>query len=259
MINTIHFIIFFVFVFININYVLSYNIKNNLTIQQWRKIRDIMMHPSCTPTMRTKLNVVLFNRYEEWGCYHATLFKKKHKFLCKEIKICELQLFALNGLNKAIIKYNPDYIFHNFALIYIYSCLYEAVSKQQTMNIIPIYIRKDKKHPWRLKNKKIYLNMIDPIFIGDDNFKLQSGVNENNNPSKIFEYNNSINELWNLIQKELDFTSFTVFKYKYNTEFEKVMSNKKIAYLMGCSEETIRKILKATNEVIKLKLNKLNI
>ena len=92
MITTIHFLIFFAFVFINTNYILSYNIKNNLTIQQWRKIKDIMIHPSCNQNIRTKLNFILFNRYEEWACYHATLFKKKHKFLCKEIKTCDHRL-----------------------------------------------------------------------------------------------------------------------------------------------------------------------
>jgi RNA polymerase sigma factor (sigma-70 family) len=214
-----------------------------------------MKHPSCTVPTREKLNSVLFDKYEEWACNHARLFKRKHYILCKEIKINELELFALNGLNKAIIRYNPHYIFHKYALIYIYSCLYESVSNQQTMNIIPSYIRKDKNHPWRLKNKKMYLNMIDPIFVGDDDFKLELGIDENNNPLKIFEHSNSINELWNFIQKELDFTSFTVFKYKYNTDFEKVMSNKELSDLMGCSEETIRKNLKTTSEKLKLRLN----
>uniref|UniRef100_A0A6C0HC13 Uncharacterized protein n=1 Tax=viral metagenome TaxID=1070528 RepID=A0A6C0HC13_9ZZZZ len=254
MLVTLCFLVFFVF--ININYILSYNIKNNLTIQQWTKIREIMLHPSCSPNMREKLNQVLFDKYEEWACNHARLFKKKHIFLCKDIKIGELQLIALSGLNNAIIKYNPKYIlFYKYATIYVYSCLYEAVSKQQPMNIIPTYIRKDKKHPWKLRNKRHYDNMIDPIFVGDDNFKLEAGVDENNNPLKIFEHSNTINELWNFIQKELDFTSFTVFKYKYNTEFEKVMSNKEISNLMGCSEETIRKNLKASSEILKLKLN----
>ena len=77
MVITIHFLLFFAF----INYVLSYNIKNNLTIQQWTKIREIMKHPSCTVPIREKLNAVLFNKYEEWAYYHARLFKKKPRSL----------------------------------------------------------------------------------------------------------------------------------------------------------------------------------
>jgi len=251
MVIIIHFLLFFAF----INYVLSYNIKNNLTIQQWTKIREIMKHPSCTTNMREKLNNVLFNKYEEWAYYHAKLFKKKHRFLCKDIKLDELNLFALSGLNKAIIKYNPKYIFYKYAEIHIYSCLHNGVSKQQTMNIVPRHIRKDKNHPWRLKNKERYLNLLDPIFLGDDDFKLNEFIDEKNNPSKISEHNNSLIELWILIQRELNFFSLKVFNYKYNTEFEKVMSDKKIADLMGCSEETIRKNLKETNKILKLKLN----
>jgi ribonuclease-3 len=61
MIIIINFFIFFVF----INCVLSYNIRNNLTIQQWIKIREIMKHPSCTVPTREKLNSVLFDKYED--------------------------------------------------------------------------------------------------------------------------------------------------------------------------------------------------
>jgi len=251
MVITIHLLLFFAY----INYVLSYNIKNNLTIQQWTKIREIMKHPSCTVPIREKLNAVLFNKYEEWAYYHARLFKKKHRFLCKHIKLDELKLFALSGLNKSIIKYNPDYIFHKYAEIYIYSYLHDGVSKQQTMNILPRHIRKDKNHPWRLKNKERYLNLLDPIFLGDDDFKLNEFIDEKNDPSKISEYNNSLIELWILIQRELNLFSLKVFKYKYNIEFDKVMSDKKISDLMGCSEETIRKNLKETTEILKLKLN----
>ena len=251
MVITIHFLLFLAF----INYVLSYNIKNNLTIQQWTKIREIMKHPSCTKNMREKLNLVLFNKYEEWAYYHARLFKKKHRFLCKDIKLEELNLFALSGLNKSIINYNPDYIFYKYATICIYSYLHDGVSKQQTMNIVPRHIRKDKNHHWRLKNKERYLNLLDPIFLGDDDFKLNEFIDEKNNPSKISEYNNSLIELWISIKNELNLFSYKVFNYKYNIEFEKVMSDEKIANLMGCREETIRKSLKETTKILKLKLN----
>jgi len=251
MVITIHLLLFFAY----INYVLSYNIKNNLTIQQWTKIREIMKHPSCTVPIREKLNAVLFNKYEEWAYYHARLFKKKHRFLCKDIKLDELNLFALSGLNKSITNYNPDYIFYKYATIYIYSYLHDGVSKQQTMNIVPRHIRKDKNHPWRLKNKERYLNLLDPIFLGDDDFKLNEFIDEKNNPSKISEYNNSLLELWISIKSELNLFSYKVFTYKYNIEFDKVMSDEKIAILMGCSEETIRKSLKETTKILKLKLN----
>ena len=242
----------FIFFLLIINNVLSYKIINKLSIQQWTKIREIMKHPSCTPPMRERLNLILFNRYEGWAGYHATLFKKKHTILCKKIKNNELRLFALNGLNKAIIKYNPEYIFHNHAETYIYSSLYAEVSKQQTMNMIPTTIRKNKNHPWRLKNERLYRNMVNTIFIGDDDFKLNKFVDDKNNPSRISDYNNSLIELWNLIQQKMNFFSFKVFKYKYNIEFNNVMSNKKIADLMGCSEETIRKNLRDTSELLKL-------
>jgi DNA-directed RNA polymerase sigma subunit (sigma70/sigma32) len=106
-----------------------------------------------------------------------------------------------------------------------------------------------------LKNKERYLNLLDPIFLGDDDFKLNEFIDEKNNPSKISEYNNSLLELWISIKSELNLFSYKVFTYKYNIEFDKVMSDEKIAILMGCSEETIRKSLKETTKILKLKLN----
>ena len=95
----------------------------------------------------------------------AGLGSRLNKF-CKNINPRELNMYALLGLEKAILTYNTSYPFFKHANNYVDYCLYDGISELQPINIIPKYLRKNKK--WRNKNSDIYKQSLCTQFIGFD-------------------------------------------------------------------------------------------
>ena len=105
----------FLLLLVNTQLVLMYN----LTPNQWTSIRRILQHPESSPNLKQKVNTILYKKYESWTKTQAYIFKKKHRYLCNHIQINELEIYALQGLHKAIEKYNPIYSFHSFLALYL--------------------------------------------------------------------------------------------------------------------------------------------
>jgi hypothetical protein len=74
-------------------------------------------------------------------------------------------------------------------------------------------------------------------------FEKRQDLSYNVNP---FIKDNYFYEIWNVINDVLDPFSKKIFNYKYDYFFNEINSNKKIGYLMCCSEETVRQNLKKT-------------
>jgi RNA polymerase sigma factor (sigma-70 family) len=227
-----------------------------INTKQWNSIRSILNNPSTTYEMKNEINMQLFNYYKKWAIQKAYNFKIENQILCKQIKLDELNLYALNGLVKSIENYNSTYIFKNYALTYINSALYDGITKLHPITSVPGYIRKNKNHKWRLSNKTKYYKMIKPVLIGHDFYKIENHMidNNENNPHKILMNKNEWLHMWSIIEENLDANSLKVFKYKYDFEFAEVRSNKLIGELMCCSEETIRQNLLKSKMILKNKI-----
>lgn len=238
-------IIYFYFLFF-FQIIISLKFQSNLTMNQWILIKKILRHPNTSFSMRDEINKVIYNKYETWAIHKAYEFKRFHKYKCRNLNINDLILFSLEGLKKATIKYNGSSSFYLFANIYISGQLYKGLTKLQPITNIPKSIRSNKKNDLKTNYNLHYKKILNTLFVSYDDywmFEKRQDLSYNVNP---FIRDNYFYEIWNVINDVLDPFSKKIFNYKYDYFFNEINSNKKIGYLMCCSEETVRQNLKKT-------------
>lgn len=231
-------------------------ITATLTKPQWNQIKTLLCHPSTTPIMQRKIRNVLYQNYENWAIHQAYEFKKYHTYKCRTITIDELKTYAQHGLIQAIQNYNPQNYtyspFTEYVKPYIKGELYKGMTNLQPLTILPKKYRISSK--WALQNRKKYRKTLNPIFIGLDHWMIEKRQDTQISPTiHFYEQRDKYIYIWATIYKVLinDPFSKRVIEHKYNFEFQKRNSNKYIAELMGCSEETIRKKINYTLQQIK--------
>lgn len=193
--------------------------------------------------MREKIREILFTKYQTWTIHQAYEFKRYHCYKCRNINIEDLTLYSLQGLQKAVNRYNGSSYFHTYANKYILWQLYQGLTDLQPITILSKSIR---KRSLKNGNRNQYKKLLNTQFIGFDYYWIFEKKQELN--SLEIERRN-IDELWEKI--ELDLFSKRVFQYKYDIYFNKIRSNREISELMCCSEETIRMNLKKSREILK--------
>lgn len=218
----------------------------NLSKYQWQNIQYILQHPRSTLQMKEQIREILFIKYQSWTIHQAYLFKRYHRYKCRNINIEDLSLYSLQGLQIAVNKYNGSSFFHTYANKYILWQLYQGLTDLQPITILSKSIRKRSlKTKIKTVNRNQYKKLLNTQFIGSD----QYWIFEKKQEQYSLEKERNIEELWEKI--ELDIFSKRVFQYKYNVFFNKIRSNREISELMCCSEETIRMNLKKTREKLK--------
>ena len=260
--------LFFFSCIIQILSILSLNLSNN----QWKQIRILLQHPKITIPMREQIGHILFTKYRTWTIHQAYVFKRYHRYKCRNINIEDLTLYSLQGLQIAIKKYNGSSYFHTYVNKYILWQLYQGLTDLQPITILSKSIRKRSLHlssfktptPWaemseerctdcaslmrngvKTKNRNQYKKLLNTQFIGFDNYWIFEKKQELTSLQK----ERNVDELWEKI--DLDSFSKRVFQYKYDIHFNKIRSNREISELMCCSEETIRMHLKKSREILK--------
>ena len=223
-------IIFLLFVFIIVS-------AKQFTHTQWTSIRSLLNHPGTTPVMRNCIHDKIFHRYYDWAVNQAYQFKKKYKKGTHNIRVDELSLYALKGLWVSIEQYNASYPFYLFANKMVHYSLYEGYSKLHPITLLPEYVRRRGKHGAHV--------MLKPILLGWDDFQIDNRVSIIDPPFSPF----SIIDSFSI--DSFDKPDYNlIFKYKYKLHF----TNKKIAILMACSEETIRLKINKIKNNLKLSL-----
>ena len=223
-----------------------------LSINQWGSIRHILTHPSTTSYMKEQIKKVIYNYYEPWAIHQSYKFKKNNQFLCRNICVDELSIYSIDGLIKAINHFNATipHPFAKYAEIFIKGALYDGVSDLHPITSLPKSYRKSKT--WRKNNIKKYLKYIQPKFIGDDNYIIDM-INQKQSTTQYSLY---YNDLWDIINNNLDITTKRIYELKFTFDFNKKRSNKEISLIMGCSEESIRKRLIKSRDTIMKKMYK---
>jgi hypothetical protein len=178
----------------------------HLSRQQMYSARGILMHPGATEFHKTQIQNVLYVAYEKWAIKQAVLFKGSHYYLCRDISIDELVLAGKWGLFKSTTRYNGRSTFISYAEIYVRSELFRFMNS-------------------RLKGKK--------IGVAEDPEEIESTTMESLFPSRL-DYLEGLN---------VDAATKRMFALKFDQEKQKPRSNARIAELMCCSEETVRKSL----------------
>lgn len=179
----------------------------HLTPRQMYLARGLLMNPRTTPAQRASVQSLLYNSHENWATKQAREFKSQY-ISCKNIPIKDFVISSKIGLLKSSQKYNGATQFAKFAEIYVKSELIRTLilhSKSAATAIIE-----------------------DPEAVESDHESAPSSNNEFY--QKAWEYINT-------------FDAFTkrVVHLKYDHEFKVKASNKHIANIMCCSEETVRK------------------
>ena len=169
--------------------------------------RGLLMNPRTTPAQRASVQSLLYNSHEKWAIKQAQEFKSRFNS-CKNIPTKDLVLSSKLGLLKSLQKYNGASQFAKFTEIYVKSEL----------------IRTLKQH-----SKSIAVVLEEPEEVESAH---DSAPSSNNNEffQKAWAYVNT-------------FDAFTkrVVQIKYDHEFSFKSSNRQIAEIMCCSEETVRK------------------
>lgn len=181
-----------------------------LTINQWSQIKSLLLNPGTTPEMKEKINTIIYKKYEKWTGQQAKFFKKKYYFYAKNIKTEDLDIYAYQGLNEAIQKYNPNY---------------------------PFYLYLQKQIHWNLLKGLTVLQPINYELLTPENFRKDNVLTD------------KLNNIWMIVEK-LNPRDKIIFKYKYDYFFNKIRTNKEIAEIMDLSNATIIVSLRRTRKVL---------
>jgi hypothetical protein len=230
---------------------------NYLTNNQWTLIKHILKHPQRTDYMVNTIHQVLYQHYKYKAYGAAYEFKMKYSKLCEHIPTTEMNQYAAKGLMMAIKNYNPTYPFSIHMLLYVNSQLYSGLSDLHPLTTIPKTLRLSKK--WRNENKVLYKNLTNTKLVGNDYYlyDISQGKNSSktNHLENISKYQHLL-EIWTIVNS-LDIEYQKIMKYKYNFHLQKIRNNTRVAQLMSCSDETIRKKLLIIQNIIQKECKKL--
>jgi hypothetical protein len=212
--------------------------------EQWNSISHLLQHKGLTHDMRNKINKILYYHYDDWSYLKATDFKYFHRHKCRHIKMNELYLYANRGLMKGIMNYKPigaeneQMRFLKYVTFYIKGELYKGLTELMPLSPVSKYIRMHKN------DKGSHLQA---EFLGSNDWVLDNAIN---NYGRHTEYHNQLliknsecspyKDYWVKIN-QLEPFAMRILHYKYNYRFDTIRSNKQVAELMVCSDETVRK------------------
>jgi DNA-directed RNA polymerase specialized sigma subunit len=252
--------------------------KTPITNEQWNHIKNILKNKSTNPSIKKKVHHILYTKYENMAYWKAYQFKKFHSYKCRDISLAELSLYSKIGLYKAIEKYNPQYHFYPYLDTYINGELFKgltdlypicSISKRERMkkknfsiiHFVPSQTYKGDNKELQLERfenaitsekkalfiKKLMHNkLLNTKFVGKDDWLIDKNLNHNENAVlQTIVDKETYEEVWYKINHSLDITPFQkrIFYLKYDSHFNKIRSNRKVAEFMECSEEYVRRQL----------------
>ena len=135
----------------------------NLSKNQWQNIRLLLQHSKTTIPMREQISQILFTKYRTWTIHQAYVFKRYHRYKCRNIIIEDLILYSLEGLQIAVNKYDGSSYFHTYANKYILWQLYQGLTDLQPITILSKSIR---KRSLKTENRNQYKKLLNTQFIG---------------------------------------------------------------------------------------------
>jgi len=182
-----------------------------LTNNQYYLARGLLSNPHITPFQKASIQNIFYISHEKWAVKKAKEFK--HRYNCRNISTKDFVLSSKLGLLKSSKKYNGRSQFTKFAEIYV---------KSELINTLKI-------------QNKILVDQYDLLDTAQSSDTAQSIEK-----SQQVANNQFYESAWQYIDT---FDAFTkrVIHLKYDYDFNVRCSNQKIATMMCCSEETVRK------------------
>lgn len=224
----------------------------HLSKEQFYLINNLIKNKNLNLNQRKIINKIVYLSFEKLSIKKAIEFKKYHYHKCKNIMLDDLIISSKYGLFKSILKYNGQSNFIYFSDIYMKSELLKTLTSHFSSSLIPKKIRKKNKSNYSKLELKYYNKRLQTRIIDYSNqwqFDKLKVKNNNNifNELELLEYNT---EFWKKINILPPFLK-QIFNLKYDYEFNKIRSNKKISELLCCSEENVRFNLKKTLYLLK--------
>jgi RNA polymerase sigma factor (sigma-70 family) len=164
-------------------------------------------------------------------------FTRFHKHKCKYVNKDDIIQYGAMSLHHAIRNYNGQSSFHQYAKLYIKGGMYNAITIHHPITKIPKKQRRTSKH-----SNQTNFDVLLPSF---DNKNEYLGKNTQYLESPLgYKYFNNYEsqrlKVWRKINKLPPFTKRVLYQ-KFDIDFNVKYSNKYLADLNSCSEETIRK------------------
>lgn len=207
----------------------------HLSLTQMYSLRGILMHPGITVAQKSSIQNLLYVTHEKWAIKRAIEFKQFHRYKCRDISADELALSGKIGLLKSSKKYNGHSSFVAFSKIYVMSEMLRTLTNRLSITSC-ISPRDRMRSASSLSNMNITnTNRIRKIYSYTDSLR-------SNQPQPLD--HTQTNEFYASLWQNIDtFDTFTkrAIRAKYDYEFNVIRSNKLVAELMCCSEETVRK------------------
>jgi len=187
------------------------------------------MNPSVTVVQRQSVQKLLYSAHEKWAAKQAIEFKQLHRYKCRDISTEDLILSSKIGLLKSSRKYDGRIPFNRYAEIYVKSELLRTMTMRLSItNCVSV---KDRMKSIKQTNITRVVEILDSVLT----IKSETPTPQENSKQSEF-----YRTAWAYVDTLDAFTKRTIW-LKYDYEFKVQNSNKRLAELMCCSEETVRK------------------
>lgn len=200
----------------------------HLSPHQMYSVRGLLRNPALTVAQRQSIQNILYTTHNKWAIKKAIEFKELHRYKCRDLPTEDLILSSNIGLLKSSRKYNGLSVFNQFAEIYIKSELLRTMTTH--ISITSCISNRDRMRSTNTTSAHRTVTAINTRVTKSDQPTPLANIQQ------IEFYRNS----WAYVDT-LDVFTKRVIWLKYDCEFKVKNTNIKIAELMCCSEETVRK------------------
>jgi RNA polymerase sigma factor (sigma-70 family) len=212
-----------------------------ITSPQWISIKKLLTNKETPQFIKTKIERIIYTNYYNKTMYDSYLFRTKNRKYFKQvthIKNTEIDSYACIGLLKAIknYDYHGNNNFYKFAKLYIHYELLKSLSELLPLNILPHRYKTQYKYKYLMKQNTVSFQ--DDSYEGFVNNDMQNVIDVD--VVDVIDVNIDLNNMINKLESaDVSADVKKIFSYKYQHKFPLA----KIAELMCCSKETIRKKL----------------
>jgi RNA polymerase sigma factor (sigma-70 family) len=213
-----------------------------ITRNQWKDLRSYIVSKETTPSMKQKVNYIIFHRHLPLVYSQTYMFRRSHYRKARNIYQDDMLAFAYKGLHSAVSHYNGNYSFVKYAKIYINGALYDALTEHNQISVLT-------KNERRRKNggniRKEDFQGRKAVSHGSEYFNVRVNFYLNKRDylaSKIWkeESEEEYQKKWAIVNT---FPLFVrrCFHYKFDFYFNRLRTNRRVGELMCCSEELVRR------------------
>lgn len=231
------FIVFVFWLYTIVAYSAQTKTNKFITKPQWKYFQNKIIQPDTTPSMRDKINYILFERHKPLLYSMVNDFTRFHKHKCKYVNKDDIIQYGAMSLHHAIRNYNGQSSFHQYAKLYIKGGMYNAITIHHPITKISKKQRRTSKH-----SNQTNFDVLLPSFENKNEY-LGKNTQYLESPLGYKYFNNYESQrlkVWRKINKLPPFTKRVLYQ-KFDIDFNVKYSNKYLADLNSCSEETIRK------------------